>query len=85
MAKLTFIENLFSEGSRVSSMRVSVFALISCFALLLIAVAIYLIFSTFNAREIDWEGISYFIVASSAPLGAVLGTKAYQKKQENNA
>ena len=80
---MKFIRDLFSEGSKLSTMRVSVFSIIFVCVIIGLSTAGHIIYKTIGDKTIDWSGVAVLVGVLATPVLSALGAKAFQKRFEN--
>jgi hypothetical protein len=70
------------ENSKISSLRLTLFLGTLCICLMCVGTTIYLLYSAYKCKQVDWGGISMFLGAISAFTGTLLYGKVQQKKVE---
>lgn len=78
--KVSFLTD--DKGNK-SSFRLSILILVIAAALVVVAIAFHIAFSTFSSRLIDWMGLGGFFAGYSAFITLILYQKTRQKKIEN--
>ena len=71
-----------SEKGKQSSMRIAFLGITISVVLLLSSLTALILSSIWLDTELEWMGMAALIGATTTPLGAMAGAKAYQKKYE---